>query len=82
MRPISNEKRELIVEAKKRGESKKHNEMGEKHKSQLHSKNMETIPHHRIIPAQTIQRQQRKNKPSNRRKNQTNHKRKTRYHPA
>ncbi len=23
--------------------------MGEKHKSQLHSKNMETIPHYRII---------------------------------
>jgi transposase len=37
---------------------------------------METIPHHRIIPTQTIQRQQKKITP-NRRKNQTNHKRKT-----
>ena len=67
---------------KTRRKRKKHYEVGKKYKPQLYWKNMETMPHNRIIQTQTIQRQQQKNNPANRRKNQTNHKRKTRHHPT
>jgi len=48
------------LKQKNAAKAKKHDEMGKKHKPQHHSKNMKTLPHHRIIPTQTLQGNNRK----------------------
>jgi len=69
------------LKQKNAAKAKKHNEMDKKHQPQLYWKNMGTIPHHSIIPTQTIQRQQQKNNLLNRKKLK-NPKRKTIHHPT
>ncbi|MDR1992567.1 MAG: hypothetical protein LBQ98_03575 [Nitrososphaerota archaeon] len=77
MRPISNEKRQMIIEAKKRDEPKKTTLTQIKDISQkLHNKNLQTIPKNRKPQTQTLPQKQKQThpqtRPTNQRTNQTN----------
>jgi hypothetical protein len=84
MRPISNEKRQIIIEAKKetRRTRKNNTKLDKKHQPKLHHQNIQTIPNNRQPQTQTLPRKQKQTNQTTKPTNQKQNKTTTRHKPT